>query len=391
MTSQNPPALDLTEPDQIDFLSKLDTKNFLFDPSGLTAAQSGIASQFGGVAGFDAQLSGYGTNISDPAMRKVFPRTWEDFANAVGVNSGNADTTALEQGFFAEYLQILQITQGDWQGVDANTLQTQFQEAFTSFLEEFTFNIDKNTDGTPGPTDGAAGPTAYFLEQWHKWMTVFALNQTSLAEGNYANLSVFEQIFRAFFPNGTQEDFITMRNQMMQDIRDDHEIGFFLPSHFIAKWYATVQTAYLNPILGASSVDLTHSARMSILWVVFKLAVDMIGSLEKLSTVIAGRLNFLTSYQKAYTDLMAEIPVFTKGDGSVFGGTDESSASARQDLNPKNQTLTQNLQSYRDLIGDQAKQIQSNLNQLNESVNQQASLADSILQQMETILQGIFR
>ncbi len=226
-------------------------------------------------------------------------------------------------------------------------------------------------------------------------MTVFALNQTSLATGNYANLSVFQQIFQAFFPNGTEEDFITMRNQMMQEIREDtrnsDDAGFFLPSHFIAKWYATVQTAYLNPILGASTADLTHSARMSIIWVVFKLTVDMIGSLEKLSTVIAGRLNFLTNYQKAYTDLMAQIPVFTKGDGSVFGGTDESSASARQDLNPKNQTLTQNLQSYRDLIGDQAKQIQSNLNQLNESVNQQSSLADSILQQMDTILQGIFR
>ncbi len=112
MTSQNPPALDLTEPDQVSFLSKLDTKNFLFDPSGYTDAQNGISSQYGGLTAFDAQLASYGTNISDPATRKVFPRTWEDFLTAVGVNSGNTNTTAFENGFIQNICKFFKSRRG---------------------------------------------------------------------------------------------------------------------------------------------------------------------------------------------------------------------------------------------------------------------------------------
>jgi hypothetical protein len=395
MTSAIPntaPPVKPTDP----FFSILADTNYSADPSGLTAAEAGITSQFGSTTNFDNLLASWDMDNGDPATRKVFPRTYQQFVTAVEQASGSTNATAIMNGFETEFAQILQITGGisggggDYTGIPTSQLTTQFQDAFSSFLYNFQFQVDTNADGTPGPTDGAAGPTSYFIQQWHTWMTVTATNLTQYATGPTANVSTFQQIYQAFFPNGTEAQFIALRNQLVQQEINDPNFNYFIPSHFLSQWYTLVQTAYLTPLLGDSSAALTDSDQLTVIWKVFNLCVQVIANLETLSTVASGQLNFLTNYQEAYTNLMAQIPVFTAGDGSPFGGTDSTSAEARQELNPKNQTLTQNLQSYRDLLGDQAQTVQSNLNQLNQSVNQQSSLCDSILQEMNTILSSIF-
>jgi hypothetical protein len=391
-------ALNLTNPDDISFFNKLQTKFFAFDPNdnptGL--AEAGITGE-GSIAQFDTLLESYGTMVTDPAQRKVFPRTWEEFTKQVRVNGfaaaeGDPMSGPLFDGFFSDYMSILQAFGGDYSGVPTETLQDQFVESFTEFLKTYQFNVDKTPEGESGPLDGAAGPSDFFVGNFRKFMSVTAVNLTPFAAGDTANVSSFQQIYQAFFPDGSPEDFVTMRNELIEDMRADENIGeYFVPSHFLHKWFEKVQDAYLTTQLGASSIKGTQGERLTIIWKLFKLVVDMIGVLQKVASVVAERLNFLTAYQKAYTDLMADIPVFTKGDDSPFGGTDDDAASARQELNPKNQTLTENLRSFRTILSDEAKALQSNVNQLNESVNQQSSLAESILQQMSTILQGIYR
>lgn len=386
--------LDSTDPTQISFTSKLATKSFTFDP---TTAPTGLSEA--GILGegseiqFNTLLESYGTNVSDPAARRVFPRTWQDFVTQVRSFFGNGSTDAfsgpLFDGFYNDYLEILKITQGDYAGIDSGTQQQQFAEVFTQFLKTYQFANEVNQDGTPGPNDGAAGPMAFFVSNFRKFMTVTALNQGGLATGSYSNLSVLRQIFNAYFPAGSDEQFNTLRNELVTEVRASD--GYFLPSQMLNRWFDKVQDAYLTTQLAASSIKGTESVKLTILWKIFRLVVDMIGTLQQVATVLARRLSYLTTYQKAYTDLMATIPVFTKGDSSPFGGSSTSAGDNRQELNPKNQTLTENLRSFRTILSDQAKALQANINQLNESVNQQASLADAILQQMSTILQSIFR
>ncbi|MBV36926.1 MAG: hypothetical protein CMP47_15970 [Rickettsiales bacterium] len=382
--------------EEIDFFLKLQHKFFTFDPNTapLGYAESGINGE-GSTAAFDTLLESYGTKVTAPEDRKVFPRTWNDFIEQVRVQGfsqapgSDPRSGAMWDGFFGEYLEILKVTQGDYAGVDTGELADQFVEAFDAFLANYKFFEDTNTDGTPGPLDGAAGPTSYFMERFREWMTVTALHQTELVGGSYANISAFEQVFKAFFPNGTDEEFIAMRNELIEEFREDED--FYLPSHALRRWYDKVQHEYLTTQLGASSIRGTEGPRLVIIWRLFNLVVDMIGVIQRVGSVLADRLGFLTRYQKAYTELMAEVPVFTKGDGTAFGGEDDDSAEARQELNPKNQTLTENLRSFRSILSDEAKSLQSNVNQINESVNQQANLATSILQQMSTILQAIYR
>lgn len=389
-------ALDLTNPDDIDFFKKLESKFYSFDPNTSPSgdAESGISIE-GSLTSFDTLLESYGTMVTDPEERKVFPRTWEDFATQLrtvgfGIAAGDPDSGPLFDGFFNEYKNILQITAGDYEGVPQQELEEQFIETFTAFLKDYRFQVDKNPDGTSGPNDGAAGPSSFFISNFRSFMTVTAVNLTEFATGDRENVSSLQQIFEAFFPEGTEADFVALRNELVAEMRAGDD-KFFVPSHFISQWFEKVQTAYLTAQLGASSIAGTQGERLNIMWKLFRLVVEMIGTLQKVASVVAQRLSFLTTYQKAYTDLMATIPVFTKGDDSPFGGTDDDAASARQELNPKNQVLTENLRSFRTILSDEAKALQSNVNQLNESVNQQASLADSILQEMSTILQSIFR
>ena len=131
--------------------------------------------------------------------------------------------------------------------------------------------------------------------------------------------------------------------------------------------------------------------RLAIIWKVFALVVSMIGVIQKVAGVYADRLQRLSQWDTAYTNLISNIPVFTVGDGSPFDGGSSTEASKRQELNTKNQTLSQNLQGYRSLVESTEKGVQSKVNNLNDAVNSQADLGTSLLQQMQTILSSIFK
>ncbi|MFA6914779.1 MAG: hypothetical protein WC222_00135 [Parachlamydiales bacterium] len=123
---------------------------------------------------------------------------------------------------------------------------------------------------------------------------------------------------------------------------------------------------------------------------VFQLILQVIGTLQGVAVAQAQRLQLLTSWQQAYTTLMNKIPIFTQNT-SLFGGTTTEDGNLRDDENRVNSSYTEQLRSLRSQISDDSKSLQSNLNQTNDGVTQQANLATALLQELSTILSTIYR
>lgn len=141
---------------------------------------------------------------------------------------------------------------------------------------------------------------------------------------------------------------------------------------------------------------------------IFNLLVLMIDALQKAAAAQANRLNFLAAWQKAYTDEMNQIHAFVmnNGDGGAdtdfrrIGGGDfssppvsdsgENATKIRGDLNTFNTNLTQLMQGNRQVIADDAKALQTSVNQTNDAVQQQTDMATAILQQLSTILSSLY-
>ena len=133
---------------------------------------------------------------------------------------------------------------------------------------------------------------------------------------------------------------------------------------------------------------------------IFGLLVLMVDTLQKAAAAQANRLNFLSQWQKAYTDEMNQIHAFVQGnsDGEadadqgkiVLDSNDDNSTKIRGDLNTLNTNLTQQMQGNRQVVADDAQALQSSVNQTNDAVQSQTDMATSILQQLSTILSSLY-
>lgn len=121
---------------------------------------------------------------------------------------------------------------------------------------------------------------------------------------------------------------------------------------------------------------------------IFSKILNMIGALQNAAAVQANRLSFLSGWQKAYTNLAANIPVFTSGSGAFGTKTDDK---LRGELNQLNSNYAATVQNRQSVVGDDAKALQSNVNQSNDAVNQQSNLGTAILQELGTLLAAIFK
>lgn len=126
---------------------------------------------------------------------------------------------------------------------------------------------------------------------------------------------------------------------------------------------------------------------------IFALILEMITSLQNATASQANNLTFLTNWQAAYTDAMSQIHTFIKNPGAntLFSQDNSASASSRNDLNNLNSNFIQTLQNRQTTVSDNAKALQSNVNQSNDAVNQQSNLGTAILQELSTLLATIFK
>jgi hypothetical protein len=132
---------------------------------------------------------------------------------------------------------------------------------------------------------------------------------------------------------------------------------------------------------------------------VFDLLVEMVNVLQHTAAAQANRLNFLTAWQQAYTTEMNQVHAFVanNGDGAGASGTvldnatDTNASSYRSGLNTANTNYTQEMQGNNGVISNDAKSLQSVVNQTNDEVQSQTDMATAILQQLSTILTTIYQ
>lgn len=150
------------------------------------------------------------------------------------------------------------------------------------------------------------------------------------------------------------------------------------------------------PYLVSTSEDVKYAEmnRTKIIDDVFKLLTKMIEVLQKLAATQSDRLKLYTEWQKAYTAQMDQVRAFTANNtafNTAITGSNDNQKSARDDLNKINATFTEQLRGRRGIVSDDAKALQTNVNQSSDAVNQQTNMATSLLEQLSTLLGGIFR
>lgn len=123
----------------------------------------------------------------------------------------------------------------------------------------------------------------------------------------------------------------------------------------------------------------------------FKLINTVLTSMQSVAAAQASRLTILSSWQKAYSDMMNQVHTFSAGNGDAISNpSDSTQTTYRNDLNKLNSQLIQIMQNRQSIIGDDAKALQSNVSQSNDAVNQQSSLGTAILQDLSTLLGTVF-
>lgn len=124
---------------------------------------------------------------------------------------------------------------------------------------------------------------------------------------------------------------------------------------------------------------------------IFKLLTGMINIMQAATAAQANRLTFLTNWQQAYTDSLNQIHAFAQGNGDGIDGSSTDEMNVRNDLNQVNSTYTEQLRGNRSIISDDAKALQTQINQGNDAVNTQTQLATGLIQEMSQILGTIYR
>jgi hypothetical protein len=257
--------------------------------------------------------------------------------------------------------------------------------SFTTYLKEFPY-----LSGNPLPSADTNFESS-FIDYTAKIATI--------ANTSGANLN-FDQIYKGYFGSNNAAFTTFLANYISSIVypKDGSAAQGFMPSEDIGAWLQKVQAAYSTSLYG-SAAPTTSSVgnsfkKVVIIDQVLQLIIKMIGTLQKVASMQSDRLRILTLQQSAYTTLLTQVPVFTSGDGTIFGGklaSADEMQKARDQANNYNQTLSETVRSKRTTVQDDSKVLQSNINQSNDSANDQASTATALLQTLSTILGAIYR
>lgn len=305
-----------------------------------------------------------------------------------------ANNAALTQGlvhsFYVYYRGIIQGTGGnDLNAINPHpptitALNNQFDAAFSAFATYY-------------PYQASGGESTHsFLTSLFNFTAV-----TSLVNTNDVPITVtlasYADVYRAFKPNPPPLGFPTFGDVLTvfykQQIKQQ---GYFIPSQSFGEWVTFMQQTYtksFNSSAGnfSTSVDTASSKGVIILDKVILDLIQMINSLQNVAAAQAKRLNFLTQWQQAYTDEGNQVHYFVNGSDGLTGNTSKQAANVRNNLNSVNQNYSQSIQANQNTLSDDAKSLQSNVDQSNTAVNNQSDIGNSIFQQLSTILTSIFQ
>lgn len=263
--------------------------------------------------------------------------------------------------------------------------------AFSDFLKNFDY----------GTNPVALVSNSGFSDQLNKYF--FHLASTLQPDSSTVTLSTgagaapagtlplnFEDIYNAFFPASDANFKLTVGVYLKNLLYATDSTSSFLPSNDVGNWLKYISDSYAKALSGApvgkSSVSGSFT-KVVIIEKIYALIVEMVGTLQQLAASQSDRLRVLTQWQQAYTKLQTQLPTFIKNDGSALG----LSQTSRDEANKYSQATLESITSRRSVIQDDAKALQSTLNQSNDSANQQANMGTAIIQELSTILGAIYR
>lgn len=351
---------------------------------------------------FDNQLDTSLNNLRDktgPSVDQLFRKnplaaqgntplqTWNNFINNFSYSgTPQANKDAALKVFTQQFANIMK-TQSDWSAlsVSPEEFQKQFLATFEHFLQDYQY-----------PATGTTTASSFYT-QLHGFLTVIAVLKD--ASRTTPTVASYETVYYAYF-NGS--DFEKKLKEFFANTVK--ETGYFNPSQYLDKWIQKIQEEYSGVTAGRlfqqpGGINTTPTAlaganfdKTLVLDRIYRLIAQMIGTMQNITASQAQRLNMLTQWQLAYTNLLNQIHTFTLGDGSpAFINTTINNSDAKTDLNRMNDNFRSAIQGNRAAVGDDAKSLQSTINQSSDAVNQQANMATSIIQELSTLLQAIYR
>lgn len=293
--------------------------------------------------------------------------------------------------------------------IDSNlvTFGTLTPQQQSSYLGDLLSKTYKDYRSSPFPEvapDVGVPAGSGLVVQWSKGYNDY-LRSVVLINGEVltgeSRLS-YEKLYKAFFPLGDlSTQFNTFFASFIQKIYGDpsnpvaNSAGF-TPSQLFDKWTTEVLDHYYANLkgstpLGHSSSD-AGSAKTFVLNRIFALLVSMIETLQNVAASQSDRMLVYGKWQKAYTDLQNDIRFATENDGrfnkAALGGSNNTN---RTSFNEQNTSYTEIIKARKQTVGDEAKNMQTQQSQSTDAVNQQASMATSILQELSSILSSLYR
>lgn len=290
---------------------------------------------------------------------------------------GDSNTT----GFFQEFARTYSYgslglkDSGPAPADDANVIYPASINFFLNFFNEMAATVSLNSDP---PSD-----------------TIFSLND--LDSTGYA-MNSYERVFMAFNPNATFDDFKAKVQEFYLEVAANRVA--FVPSRVFDAWVEKIQTEFVSGVGGdlslpfLTSLSGNRSEKALVITRILRLVSDIIETMQRITATQARQLDFLTELQKNYTTLQDNIPIFTEnqqGLGSTLGGSGGGDPERRQELNGFNQQIIEIVRGRKQIEENNAKQVQTLVNQSNDAVNQQAEIASTLLQQLSSLLQAIYR
>ena len=209
-------------------------------------------------------------------------------------------------------------------------------------------------------------------------------------------MPTYREVFDLFFPGSSAADstapLVEFYNQQIA------QNGYFVPSQAFAGWVQAVQGGYSNVVaggpvsVGQSNLSPSNFQKTKVLNDIFSLIALMIGTMQKVAASQANRLRILTTWQAAYTHSLQQMHTFVQGDGTSIDANTPELQTVRTQLNTDvNAPKRALIQTYQSNVSDDAKAMQSSINQTSDAVSQQSSIANAIIQELTTLLNAIFR
>lgn len=316
------------------------------------------------------------TNFDD------FYSAYDQFMKANGA-TGTPSRTQLLLAFTQDYAARLSVSadQG-WadltppvdlasaEGVE--NCENQFKGWFGQFLTNY-----------PEPSDAEGLNTARFFNAAGAELSP---STTTSIDSREIGSTSLHKIFHETYPGASNAKFQEFLLSFYQKQVSDN--GYFIPSQMVSDWKAFLA----NPpptlsLVETVPVDPSSAQKTRCLNEILRLLTTLLGTMQAVAAAQSKGLLNSTDLQNAYTQRLAELHVFLKGDKTVLGQDTPECEKIRANLNEQlNSTLRVLNENKRQMEQDKAKRIMSSTTQTSDAVTQLANMFTSIIQELTNLL-----